>query len=110
MPSRHQPPDNPSHLWEIVIKTSAVTAFGILAACLVVPLRTRLAEYQALNEKGKVLEAERAALQREIERREAELQMLERDPLFVEIKARDTLDMCQAGEVVFRFEDSGTGD
>jgi len=89
-----------------MIKVSAVTAFVILVACLVIPLGPRMAEYQALNDKGQVLDAERAALQREIERRESELQMLERDPLFVEVKARDTLDMCQPDEVVFRFEDS----
>ena len=33
--------------------------------------------------------------------------MLERDPGFIEIKARDTLDMCQPGEVVFRFDGDG---
>jgi cell division protein FtsB len=110
MPLRTLPSESPSHFWEIVIKVCVVTAFVILVTGLVIPLRPRLAEYQALNEKGRVLEAERAALQREIERRESELQMLERDPLFVEVKARDTLDMCQPGEVVFRFEDGGSAE
>ena len=57
-----------------------------------------------LADKGRALDAEKTALQRDIERREAELLMLERDPGFIEVKARDTLDMCQAGEVVFRFD------
>jgi cell division protein FtsB len=99
----------PSQGWDLVIKLSAIAAFALLAVCLVIPLKPRLAEYRQLAETGQALEAERAALQRDLERREAELQMLERDPQFVEIKARDTLDMCQPGEVVFRFDD-GAGD
>ena len=91
-----------------MIKGGAILAFGLLVACFAIPLRPRLAEYRALDEKGKALEAEKAALQREIERREAELQMLERDPSFVAVKARDTLNLCKPGEVVFRFLDGGT--
>jgi cell division protein FtsB len=92
--------------WEVVIKCGALAAFGIFIACLAVPLVPRIADYRALDERGRLLEAERAALQADYDRRERELQLLERDPLFVELKARDHLDMCQPGEVVFRFEDS----
>lgn len=93
-----------------MIKLGAVFAFGLLVACLAIPLRPKLAEYRALDEQGKVLEQQKAALLRDIQRGEAELQMLDRDPLFVEMKARDTLDMCQPGEVIFRFEDGGDAD
>src|SRR6187402_1140923 len=96
------------NLWDVVIKAGSVAAFTVLAACLIIPLRPRFADYGALADKGRALDEERTALQRDIERREAELLMLERDPGFIEIKARDTLDMCQPGEVVFRFDgDSG---
>jgi cell division protein DivIC len=107
MPPRSTPTDTPSHFWEFVIKAGAFLAFALLVACFAIPLRPRLAEYRELDEKGKALETEKAALQREIERQEAELQMLERDPGFVAIKARDTLNLCKPGEVVFRFLDGG---
>lgn len=108
MPLRTQSSETPATLWEVVIKLGAVAAFMILAACLIIPLRRPLADYRELTETGHALDADRAALQRDIGRREAELVMLERDPHFIEIKARDTLDMCQPGEVVFRFDgDSG---
>jgi cell division protein FtsB len=105
MPTRTQTTDAHSHFWEFVIKAGAFLAFALLVACFAIPLRPRLAEYRELDEKGRALEAEKAALQRDIERREAELQMLERDPHFVAVKARDTLNMCKPGEVVFRFLD-----
>lgn len=89
--------------WELVIKCSALAAFGIFIACLAVPLVPRIADYRALDERGRVLEAERASLQHDLDLRERDLQLLERDPLFVELKARDHLDLCQPGEVVFRF-------
>jgi cell division protein FtsB len=107
MPARTPTPETTSHFWEFVIKAGAFLAFALLVACFAIPLRPRLAEYHALDEKGRALEAEKAALQREIERREAELQMLDRDPNFVAVKARDTLNMCRPGEVVFRFLDGG---
>jgi cell division protein FtsB len=90
-----------------VIKGGAFLSFALLVACFAIPLRPRLAEYRDLDAKGKALEAEKAVLQREIERQEAELQMLERDPNFVALKARDTLNLCKPGEVVFRFLDGG---
>ena len=104
MPPRTQPPPNPHNIWDFVIKGGSVAAFTVLAACLIIPLRPRFADYGELADKGRALDAEKTALQRDIERREAELLMLERDPGFIEVKARDTLDMCQAGEVVFRFD------
>jgi len=100
----------PSQFWDLVIKLGSVFAFGLLVACLAIPLRPRLAEFRALDEAGRALEEQRAALLLEIQRREAELEMLDRDPLFVELKARDTLDMCQADEYIFRFEDGLTGE
>ena len=107
MPPRPRSEDYapPSTGWELVIKIGALAAFAILIACLAVPLVPRIADYKALDERGKALEAERDALQAELARKEAELQLLDRDPLFVELKARDHLDMCQPGEVIFRFED-----
>ncbi len=105
MPPRSRLAESPAASgWEVVIKCGALAAFAILIACLAVPLAPRIADYRALDERGKLLEAERAALQAEYDRRERELQLLERDPLFVELKARDHLDMCQPGEIVFRFE------
>ena len=108
MPPRAQPSENQGTLWNVLIKLGAVAAFTILSACLIIPLRRPLDDYRELTDRGHALDADRAVLQRDIARREAELVMLERDPLFIEIKARDTLDMCQPGEVVFRFDgDSG---
>jgi cell division protein FtsB len=108
MPPRLQNVDAPSHFWEFVIKGGAILAFALLVACFAIPLRPRLAEYHELDEKGRALEAQKVELQLDIARREAELQMLERDPNFVAVKARDTLNLCRPGEVVFRFLDGGT--
>jgi cell division protein FtsB len=109
MPPRSRSEDvaPPATGWELVIKIGALVAFAIFIACLAVPLVPRIADYRALDESGRVLEAERAALQAELDRKEAELKLLDHDPLFVELKARDHLDMCQEGEVVFRFEEEG---
>ncbi len=108
MAHRASTADSPSQFWDLVIRIGAVVAFCILVACLALPLRPRFAEYRELTEAGQALDAEKASLEREIERRESELQMLDRDPAFLEIKARDALDMCQPGEVVFRFEGDGS--
>src|SRR5262245_53825162 len=106
MPPRSRSEDPPPATgWALVIKIGALAAFAIFIACLAVPLVPRIADYRALDERGRGLEAERAALQAEIDRKEAELQLMDRNPLFVELKARDHLDMCQPGEVIFRFED-----
>lgn len=110
MPGRTKSAESPSPFWEVVIKFCALIAFVLLVTCFAIPFRPRLAEYRALDDMGRALESERSTLQHEIERRELELQMLERDPQFIEMKARDTLDMCQPGEVVFRFEDGGRRD
>jgi len=108
MPPRSRVAETPPATgWEFVIKTGALAAFVIFIACLAVPLVPRIADYKALDERAKSLEADRAALQAEIDRKEVELRLLESDPLFVELKARDHLDMCQTGEVVFRFADAG---
>ena len=107
MPPRTKPSETQTNVWDVVIKAGAVAAFTVLAACLIIPLRPRFADYGELKEKGLALESERNALKRDIERREAELLMLERDPEFIQIKARDTLDMCQPNEIVFRFEGDG---
>lgn len=107
MPPRSRPEDTayPATGWELVIKVGALAAFAIFIACLAVPLVPRMADYRALDERGRALEEQRDGLQAEIDRAEAELQLLDRNPLFVELKARDHLDLCQPGEVIFRFED-----
>ena len=107
MPPRSRTEEAPAFTgWELVIKIGALAAFAILIACLAVPLVPRIADYRALDERGRALEVERASLQQALDHKEAELKLLEHDPLFVELKARDHLDMCQPGEVVFRFADS----
>jgi len=107
MPPRSRSEDivHSSTGWELVIKFGALAAFAIFIACLAVPLAPRIADYRALDERGRALEAVRDGLQADLDRKEAELRLLDRDPLFVELMARDHLDMCQPGEVIFRFED-----
>ncbi len=105
MPPRAPQVETHSQFWEIVSKAGAFLAFAFLVACFALPLRPRFAEYRELDEKGKALEAEKAELQREIDQKNAELQMLDRNPEFIAIKARDTLNLCRPGEVIFRFLD-----
>jgi cell division protein DivIC len=100
-------PDSPaSPFWNFAIKGLALLIFAGLVACFAIPFRTRLADYRELDSAARLLEEKETELKRTLERRTAELALLERDPGFVEIKARDHLDMCRPDEVIFRFEDA----
>ena len=80
--------------------------FLLLLICIIsVPFFPRFREYRALNEEGRAAEAERDKLRRQLDQKEAELRMIEKDAQFIELKARDILDRYREGELVFRFED-----
>lgn len=105
MSLRVQADSDPSTFWNFAIKGLSLLIFAGVVACFAIPFRTRLAEYKALDQDAKNLEAEQSQMERELEKRTAELALLERDPGFIEVKARDHLDMRRPGEVIFRFED-----
>ena len=106
MPLRAQADSDPSNFWDFAIKALSLLIFAGVVACFAIPFRTRLAEYRRVDQDARGREAEKALLERELERRTLALALLERDHGFIEVKARDHLDMRRAGEVIFRFEDS----
>ena len=105
MSLRVQADSDPSSFWDFAIKALSLLIFAGVVACFAIPFRTRLAEYRALDQDARDREAEKGRMERELERRTMELALLERDPGFIEVKARDHLDMRREGEVIFRFED-----
>ena len=102
-------PDEPATPWVSVGRAAMVLAFLCLVGILAVKFVPQIREYRATDAEVRALEEQRAELQREKEQREAELVLLEKDPHYIEMKARDLLDLYRDGEVVFRFEtDSAT--
>jgi cell division protein FtsB len=76
----------------------------LMIAIISVPFFPRFADYRKLNEEGREVAARRDKLKAQLEEKEAELRMIETDPQFLELKARDLLNYAKEGEVVFRFE------
>jgi cell division protein FtsB len=96
-----------STAWSYAIRALIMLIFAGLVACISIPFRSRLADYRALDSEARGYEDQRLALQRSYEHRSAELALLERDAAFIEIKARDHLDLCRPDEVIFQFQDAG---
>ena len=68
------------------------------------PFFPRFRDYRALNEEGRQVAARRDKYRAILDEKEAGLRMIENDPQYLELKARDHLDLHKAGEVIFRFE------
>jgi cell division protein FtsB len=60
-------------------------------------------EVLRLEERLKKALQQEAGISAEREQRQIELRALREDPVFLEVHARDRLDLCEEGERVFRF-------
>jgi cell division protein FtsB len=76
-------------------------SLGFVVVATAVPQRKILKKLEAKVAEAK--ERERVALA-ERDHRRIELQALREDPAYLEIHARDRLDMCRDGEKVLRFK------
>ena len=96
--------DEPQTLWSTVSRFAGAGCLLLLIGIISVPFFPRFRDYRALNEEGRVVAVRRDKYRALLEEKEAELRMIENDPQFLELKARDHLDLHKEGEVVFRFE------
>jgi cell division protein FtsB len=96
--------DEPQTIWSTVSRFAGLGCLMLMIAIISVPFFPRFADYRKLNEEGREVAARRDKLKGQLDEKEAELRMIETDPQFLELKARDHLDLSKEGEVVFRFE------
>jgi len=96
--------DEPQTVWSTVSRFAGAGCLMLLIGIISVPFFPRFRDYRALNEEGRGVAARRDEFRAQLEEKEAELRMIENDPQFLELKARDHLDLYKDGEVVFRFE------
>ena len=75
----------------------------LLIAIISVPFFPRFRDYRALNEEGRHVAVQRDEYRAILDKKESELRMIENDVKFLELKARDHLDLYKEGEVIFRF-------
>ena len=98
----HQTPE-PSTGWALISRLSFVGCLLLMFGGLALRL---LPEFKALresDEKIASLKQKVDQLGREKERLESESVLLDGDKKFIEIKARDLLDLHKPGETIFRF-------
>ncbi len=96
--------DEPQTIWSTVSRFAGLGCVLMLIGIISVPFFPRFRDYRALNEEGREVAARRDKERAQLDEKEAELRMLTNDPQFIELKARDHLDLSKEGEVVFRFE------
>ena len=97
--------DEPQTIWSTVSRFAGLGCVLMLIGIISVPFFPRFRDYRALNEEGREVAARRDKERALLDEKEAELRRLTSDPQFIELKARDHLDLYKEGEVVFRFED-----
>lgn len=97
--------DEPQTGWSTVSRFAGLGCLLLMICISSVPFFPKFKDYQALNEEGRKVAARRDKLKAELDAKTAELEMIDKDPQFIEIKARDHLDLHKDGEAVFRFED-----
>ena len=96
--------DEPQTVWSTVSRFAGLGCLLLLIAIISVPFFPRFRDYRALNEEGRVVAVHRDEYRAQLEAKVAELNMIDKDPQFLELKARDHLDLYKEGEVIFRFE------
>jgi len=98
-------PQEPSTGWALVTRFSLVAILLLLFGGMAVLFIPRLKSHQAADEEIARLSDQVAELKRKRDDLESQKVLLTTDKAFVEIKARDLLDLKKDGETVFRFKD-----
>jgi cell division protein FtsB len=96
--------DEPQTIWSTVSRFAGLGCLLLLIGIISVPFFPRFRDYRNLNQEGREVAARRDELRAELDQKEAKLRLIETNPQFLEIKARDHLDLYKEGEVIFRFE------
>lgn len=96
--------DEPWTIWATVSRFAGLGCVLLLIGIISVPFFPRFQKYRELNEEGKAVALRRDKLQAQLDARNAELHAIQNDPQYLELKARDHLDLYKEGEVIFRFE------
>lgn len=92
--------------WGSRIVILLISAAGLaIIAMIFLPEINRIQEWRATRDR---LQAEVDAARAENEKRKTEVQLLQHDPEYFEIKARDTLDLMKPGETIVRPLPSAT--
>ncbi len=90
--------------WNYISSITTFVIFLLLLGCTLIPFYPKLQSYRAADAEAHRTDAERQQLKRTLEQKTAMLQMVKKDPAFIEIQARDHLDKCREGEVVFQID------
>ncbi len=78
-----------------------VLAALITVACLFLPL---LDDREDQTSKVEALQTKIDEQRRDLQRHEREVKLLQNDPEYIELKARDSLEQMKPGEKIFRFD------
>lgn len=97
--------DEPQTIWSTVSRFAGLGCLLLMICIISVPFFPRFRDYRLLNEEGREVAARRDKLKSQLDDKEAQLNLIEKDPQYLELKARDHLDLCKEGEYIFRFEE-----
>lgn len=95
--------DEPHTPWSTVSRFAGLGCLLLMICIISVPFFPRFRDYQALTEEGKAVQAQLDLVKSGLETRKLELRMLESDPSYQQLKARDYLNLRKDGETIFRF-------
>lgn len=97
--------DEPQTIWSTVSRFAGLGCLLLIIGIISVPFFPKFRDYRKLNEEGREVAAWRDQLKGQLNAKKAELNQLENpNGQFLELKARDHLDLYKEGEVIFRFE------
>ena len=102
--ARSSQPQPISTGWNSISRITGIVIFLLILGCMLVPFIPRLRSYRAVDARAKLVEAERDALKEKLGMKTAAIQLVQQDAGYIEIQARDHLDMCRPGEVIFQVD------
>jgi cell division protein FtsB len=97
--------EEPSTLWAFVSRFALVGTLLLAFGGLIVAFLPRLRAHDQANQKEAELKAKIAELEHKRDAMQDTLLLLHHDRNYIELKARDLLDLKEDGEVIFRFSE-----
>ncbi len=102
--ARSSQPQPISTGWNSISRITGIVIFLLILGCMLVPFVPKLRSYRAVDAEARRVEGRRDELKETLGMKTAALQMVRLDPAYIEIQARDHLDMCRAGETVLQID------
>jgi cell division protein FtsB len=93
-------------LLELVVRFGKFVLVLLIVPSILVFFRPKLTQQDAMIAKVETLKAERDRLRYERDKRVRRVEWIKNDDRYLEIEARDRLDLQKEGEYVIRFEDA----